>query len=211
MTLKLEVGKKYRNRIGEVVEIVSKVDSKNFPFRSASESYTEEGYYMVSVGFGNDLIEEVIEEPLKKPLTLAEDLAKAAGILLAYGHGVLSNSLLTQANVIYESIKPPEVPQWRKDLAQAIEDGKVVECCDNGTWRKTKATADDFLNPNLIAFYGADCYRIKPEPKPDVMGFLVKVDNYAWIEMSIAPPKAEFVAVIRDGTTGALKSSEVLK
>lgn len=59
-------------------------------------------------------------------------------------------------------VAPQEVPQWRKDLAQAVDDGKVVEAFDQkGNWMVTAVTKEDFLNPNWRLHEAH--FRIKPE------------------------------------------------
>jgi hypothetical protein len=64
-------------------------------------------------------------------------------------------------------IKPAEVPQWRKDMAQALKDGKVVEVLVIiGHWEKkwveTTLSESKFLDDSikLIEYF----YRIRPEP-----------------------------------------------
>ena len=43
--LKLEVGKKYVNRVGEVIEIVRKDEDINWPYISSDGCYEEHGYF----------------------------------------------------------------------------------------------------------------------------------------------------------------------
>ena len=66
-------------------------------------------------------------------------------------------------------IKPPEVPQWRKDMAQALKDGKEIQTYFNMGWVNSLMSAEGFLDANIV-FYEYE-YRIKPEPKPDVVVF----------------------------------------
>ena len=63
-TLKLQVGKTYRNRKGEEVKIIGTNDSM-WPFVSDNgESYNEQGrYYSANSDSPYDLIEEVEEVP----------------------------------------------------------------------------------------------------------------------------------------------------
>jgi hypothetical protein len=79
----------------------------------------------------------------------------------------------------YWRIKPAEVPQWRKDMAQALKDGKVVEVLViighwEKKWVKTTLSESKFLDASieLIEYF----YRIRPEPDVDVT-FRVKYEN----------------------------------
>ena len=58
--LKLEVGKKYVNRSGKVIEIVQKDEDVNWPYvDSNGDSYEEQGYFCDGTSWSeNDLIEE---------------------------------------------------------------------------------------------------------------------------------------------------------
>ena len=62
-TLKLEVGKTYRSRVGKEVKIVRTIDSEIWPFCGDNEeSYDEQGrYYVANSDDPKDLIEEVPE------------------------------------------------------------------------------------------------------------------------------------------------------
>jgi hypothetical protein len=64
-------------------------------------------------------------------------------------------------------IKPAEVPQWRKDMAQALKDGKVVETVViiahwEMRWVPTTLSETDFLDAKKII--PEEYYRIRPEP-----------------------------------------------
>ena len=83
MTLKLEVGKKYRNRKGEVIEITEYDHGHVMPFGSHFNNideiwYMQNGRFFSNREDDNDLIEEVIEpqelaqEPVKNPHKHAE-------------------------------------------------------------------------------------------------------------------------------------------
>ena len=62
-------------------------------------------------------------------------------------------------------------------------------------------------------------YRIKPEPKPDVVRYLIcapnKYTTHYWLEVELLPPlSADWKTVMRitrDSETNELKSAEVLK
>ena len=111
-------------------------------------------------------------------------------------------------------IKPPEVPQWRKYMAQALKEGKVVEVelGLSNSWVTTVLTVKDFLDPNMII--EEELYRIKPEPKPDVVKYVsVKLH---WHTKGIArwdnvEAKCANLKIVFNGETGELKESEVLR
>jgi len=65
--LKLEVGKKYVNRAGKVIEIVQKDKDVNWPYvDSNGDTYEEHGYFCDGTSWSeNDLIEEYIEDSTK--------------------------------------------------------------------------------------------------------------------------------------------------
>ena len=62
--LKLEVGKKYVNRTGEVIEIVQKDKDVNWPYISSDGNcYEEHGYFCDGISWRErDLIEECVED-----------------------------------------------------------------------------------------------------------------------------------------------------
>ena len=61
-TLKLEVGKTYRSRVGEEVKIVKKNNATEYPYRGNNLlSYTESGRFHLAKESDDDLIEEVPE------------------------------------------------------------------------------------------------------------------------------------------------------
>lgn len=65
--LKLEVGKSYVNRTGEVVEIVQKDEDVNWPYvDSNGDVYEECGYFCNGISWRElDLIEEYVEDSTK--------------------------------------------------------------------------------------------------------------------------------------------------
>lgn len=85
--MKLEVGKRYKNRLGEIVTIVSKgVDDLLFPFAGNNGiDYTQGGKYWQHLESSNDLIEECVE-PKQSPnyagriFTNGEFVAKGAKV-----------------------------------------------------------------------------------------------------------------------------------
>ena len=76
MTIQLEVGKTYLNRLGEKVTIISEDNDKDYPFNSEYRSYTPDGHWLKEYD-DKDLVAEYIE-PVQKPLLdinyLVEDL-----------------------------------------------------------------------------------------------------------------------------------------
>ena len=110
-------------------------------------------------------------------------------------------------------IKPPEVAQWRKDMAQALEDGKVVEWGIGG-WGRSVHKAKDFLNPEV--HMDEEDYRIRPEPKPDVVMYACVADSE--IQLNASTKDIVCIAgcdrnlkIVFDGTTGKPIAAEVLK
>lgn len=61
--MKLEVGKYYKNRDGEVVMICNYYEDKPFPYFAGEESYLETGRYFNCEESDYDLIEEVVPVP----------------------------------------------------------------------------------------------------------------------------------------------------
>jgi hypothetical protein len=72
-------------------------------------------------------------------------------------------------------IKPAEVPQWRKDMAQAIKDGGKYQYHIGGDmWMDVSLTAEEVLSIEFEVTQ--DDLRIRPEPDVDV-AFRVKYEN----------------------------------
>ena len=65
--LKLEVGKKYVNRAGDVVEIIQKDKDVNWPYvDSNGDTYEEQGYFCDGISWREcDLIEEYVKDSTK--------------------------------------------------------------------------------------------------------------------------------------------------
>jgi hypothetical protein len=118
-TLKLEVGKTYRNRKGEEVKIVEYDGDPEYPYRgSDGEWYTESGnlWYRERPG---DLVEEVPSEPTRRRAGLTQ---RAGGSLTPFG----------------ESIK------LLRDLAD-LQNGAPLEQYRK-EWEETMKQVYDFLN-----------------------------------------------------------------
>jgi hypothetical protein len=191
MTLKLKVGKKYRDRNGELVEIVDYQADPHYPFIGGNgNNYMESGRWARLSEDQRDLIEEVIEpaqEPVKKPHKHAElikawaDGAEIQYKCLASGEWKhIEGDAPSWCDEFEYRIKPQEFPQWRKDLAQALEDGKVVQVKLFDKWVNTDLDSEYFLYSlrDLVE----ESYRIKPEPKP-----------YCWGEVTTIPEDAVFI------------------
>ena len=156
--IKLEAGKKYRNRRGEVVEIAEERPDLRCSFISGRNTYAPNGMFW-SDGREQtiyDLIEEVIDEPAMKP----------------HKHAEL-------------------IKQWA--------DGSEIQ--QKGTY----TTWTDFLG--WWCTTGQIEYRIKPEPKPDVV-------TYYNLFCKNNPVRSNehhaHIKLIWDGETGKIKDAEVL-
>jgi hypothetical protein len=88
------------------------------------------------------------------------------------------------------------------ELIKAWADGAKIEA----RYLKASGWSDWRLEDGGFIWYdiGAE-YRIKPEPKPDVVGFIEVNFNF---DNRILYTKQKFII---DGETGKLKSSEVIK
>lgn len=111
-------------------------------------------------------------------------------------------------------IKPPEVAQWRKDMAKALDDGKVLECMTSAGYYRCAITAETLLDPewNDEQTY----YRIRPEKKPDVVkygeaGYVKCLDMYKVLNLFQEKNRHHNLKLTFDGETGELKSAEVIK
>lgn len=105
-----------------------------------------------------------------------------------------------------------EIPQWHKDIIQAINEGKEIQVFRNGDWIKSNLEIISWENPSYFGYYKESEYRIKPESKPDWCMYLKRIDEHTWTEYlptdNIQKGK---VKLTFDGETGELKSAEVLK
>lgn len=104
-------------------------------------------------------------------------------------------------------------PHKHAELIKAWADGAEIQWKSrvDGQWRLFEGHIDAWIDDYE--------YRIKPEPKPDVVEELTLYRNLAvpfgTVEMPWANPKHYYpignFRLIRDGETGKLKSAEVLK
>ena len=222
MTIKLEVGKKYLDRSGEAVEIVRELIGQGFyKFQNPlCISYSIDGRLLKESETSLDLIEEV-NESVKKPHKWAKELhAFADGDVIEWRdnfsdenpwRAMLDGNFYTEDRYEYR-IKPQEVPQWRKDLAEKMRAGGVLEWRDanSGAWRKSEDwgwTVAHVLDPR-VNMPNEKIYRIRPEPKPDVVKFF-HVDKKHIVRET--GQYYSHLKLIWDGETGVFKGAEVLK
>lgn len=97
-----------------------------------------------------------------------------------------------------------KTPHKHAELIKAWADGAEIECCTSiGKWIDIKepSWSDDID------------YRIKPEPKPDVVEFLYTENkpSGAIIKWHVSGCDARNLRLTFDGETGELKAAEVLK
>lgn len=128
-------------------------------------------------------------------------------------------SPITSREGIVWRIKPPEVDQWRKDMAQSKKAGKMVEFLWRGIWRESICSIEDFLNPeiNLNPLLnslgdGQEYYRVRSEPKENIVKYLIRCSGGFWTEDYRESPSLELkqIKVVFDGETGKPISAEVL-
>lgn len=130
---------------------------------------------------------------------------------------VWDSSPISSSDEIIWRIKPPEVAKWRKDMAKALEDGKVVEHLYSYGWRKSSLTASKFLDPEWTSIAREENYRIRPEKKPDVVEVAYifldkKADKGVRTRINNRPLRTTpNLKIIFDGETGEPISAEVLK
>jgi hypothetical protein len=90
------------------------------------------------------------------------------------------------------------------EVIKAFVDGKECE----GWFEYSKKW---FLIATLIDFDNFGTVRIKPEPKPDVVKYLVDIKN-GWLETHSASLAEEgAIRIVRDGETGKIKDVQVIR
>jgi len=93
-------------------------------------------------------------------------------------------------------------PHKHAELIKAWADGAEIEY---------KWDTDEFWTKSIAPTWVGDClYRIKPEPKPDVVRYGMVVDN-RYGSLTLARCACDNIKLTFDGETGALKAAEVLK
>jgi hypothetical protein len=110
-------------------------------------------------------------------------------------------------------------PHKHAELIKAWADGAEIQ----ERYAKGKHPDDfdwvDFDGDWSFAHSNEYDFRIKPEPKPDVVKYMYQpsgAKGYEWYEVNeesfemVTHPK-ETIKLLRDGETGELKSAEVLK
>ena len=110
---------------------------------------------------------------------------------------------------IKEVVEPVKKPHKHAELIKAWADGAEIEYRfqlgfgENQPWSKWRSTTNE-----TIAWAETDfCdYRIKPQPKPDVVETLNVTKNNIYKDLS----ERANLKLIWDGETGELKSAEVI-
>ena len=92
------------------------------------------------------------------------------------------------------------------ELIKAWADGAEIEWL-NGLC--------DWVYTSYPDWHEHHIYRIKPEPKPDYVTYLIKLEKVnQWSEFIVEQPLIPYLdtlKLIRDGETGKIKSAEVIK
>lgn len=105
-------------------------------------------------------------------------------------------------------------PHKHADILRAIADGKEVQFKNqiSGAWVET-----NHVNLNPITHPELE-WRVKPEPKPDVVGYVCVNNNTEsnCVKSSIAYKRVQDLSRFNlrltwDGETGKLKAAEVIK
>lgn len=98
-----------------------------------------------------------------------------------------------------------KTPHKHAELIKAWADGAEVEMWDGESWLPRESP---YWNEAIV-------YRIKPEPKPDVVRYMAisapKTDYVETFVPSLCPSRATNLRLIFDGETGKLKKAEVLE
>ena len=89
-------------------------------------------------------------------------------------------------------------PHKHAELIKAWADGAEIECFSEGDWYQT----------SFPSWYEDREYRIKPEPKPDVVRYAEVTSNWTGV---LVQKEYHNIKLTFDGETGKLKSAEVLK
>ncbi len=99
-------------------------------------------------------------------------------------------------------------PHKHAELIKAWADGAEIEYFNGYQWEKWSVNASP-------SWYENNEYRIKPEPKPDVVRYMAisapKTDYVETFVPSLCPSRATNLRLIFDGETGKLKNAEVLE
>ena len=92
-------------------------------------------------------------------------------------------------------------PHKHAEVIKAWADGAEIQWFEDYAWH-------DWVWSHAPAFMHHDEYRIKPEPKPDVVD-VVRLSYYAFVHIDYGGPAN--IRLTFDGETGKLKKAEVLK
>ena len=101
-------------------------------------------------------------------------------------------------------------PHTDADLLRAVADGKQMQRKEWDLW------VDCTHETALVRISMGMPTRVKPEPKPDVVRFMVCVGHISFktfdeaARIAKSPDRGWIVKVVIDGETGARKSTEVV-
>ena len=93
-------------------------------------------------------------------------------------------------------------PRVHAELIKAWADGAVIQ------FRNLTGDWVDVTEEESPAWFPSRCYRIKPQPKPDVIReYYINTDGRCFGAVLVDAN----LRLVLDGETGALKSAEVIK
>ena len=95
-------------------------------------------------------------------------------------------------------------PHKHAELIKAWADGEDIEVYD--------LIQEDWVDCDYPKWHDDHEYRIKPEPKPDVVKYCSVIDGQQYLGgLTVAKYKNDNLKLTFDSETGALKAAEVLK
>lgn len=98
-------------------------------------------------------------------------------------------------------------PKWQQDLLDAVKDGKVVEYWNHNGW--VSSLINDISNIDNYVFQVQPLYRIKPEPKPDVVQYMTARANH-YCPCHDERMESSNIKIVFDCETGKPKSVMIL-
>ena len=102
-------------------------------------------------------------------------------------------------------------PNWQQKLIDTAKEGKKVQVFDRVNDRWITSTLNDKLEEYRFGDYSELDFRIKPEPKPDLVKYVsVKIASGEICRWNIAAPAYANLILTFDSETGELKASEVI-
>jgi len=162
MTLQLELGKKYLNRRGEVVEIVyDRGGSSTHHWESQNgDTYTDSGAYFNGVTDIRDLISEYrkistspVENTAKVPHKHGTDVPNSLGTKVPHLHADLIIAWASGETIEYLDEEDGEFyftgkPIWDVDTVYRIKPEKIIQTVS--AWVSNETAQVHVANPNLI-------------------------------------------------------------